>query len=89
MNNDPFLKKKRKFCFYYFMLLARHTSYNCALPKPKKILCEIERLREKETFLKGVSVERICKNCNRPFPRSPWILSGKIQNSEVECQCGD
>ena len=26
--------------------------------KPKKIVCEIERLREKETFFKGISVER-------------------------------
>ena len=28
-------------------LLARHASYNRAPPKPKKILCEIERRREK------------------------------------------
>ena len=35
------------------MVLARHGSYNRALLKPKKIACEIERLREKETFFKG------------------------------------
>ena len=33
-----------------------------ALPKPKKIVFEIERLREKETFFKMNSVERSCKN---------------------------
>ncbi|KAF1767486.1 hypothetical protein GCK72_007445 [Caenorhabditis remanei] len=45
------------------LVLARHTSYNRALPKPKKIVCEIERLKEKDKFLKGISVERSCKNC--------------------------
>ena len=28
--------------------------------KPKKIVCEIERSREKEAFVKGISVERSC-----------------------------
>ena len=51
-------------------LLARHASYNRALPKPKKIVCEIERLREKETFFKGISVERSFKKCAKRIPNS-------------------
>ena len=45
------------------IISTRHAFYNRALPKPKKIVCEIERFREKETFFKGISVERSCKNC--------------------------
>ena len=42
--------------------LARFASNNCALPKPKKIVWEIERLRKKETFFKVISMEHACKN---------------------------
>ena len=38
---------------HILILLTRQASYNRALPKPKKIACEIERLRDKETFLEG------------------------------------
>ena len=44
-----------------YLILARHASCNRALLKPTKIVCEIERLREKEAFTKGISVERGCK----------------------------
>ena len=33
-------------------VLARHASHNCALLKPKKIVCEIERLGERRHFQK-------------------------------------
>ena len=49
--------------YEFGIIIARHASFNCALRKPKKNVCNFERFREKETFLKRISAERTFKNC--------------------------
>ena len=62
--------------------ITQQASYNRALPKPKKIACDIKRIREKETIVMGISVERSCKNCAETikFPLNPTIHVLLTQN---------
>ena len=57
------LKKAKLNILLSGTLIAWQASCNCVVLKAQKIVCEIEGLKEKETFLKRISVERSCKNC--------------------------